>query len=190
MDILLWLSGKHCESVSSFGSLLEFRPDRAPEGAVMRCLDGCKAKDSCPYDAEKIYLTGKRGILQDPEGGWPISAITSDQTAEGVRTALETGPYGRCVYHCDNNVVDHQVVNMHLQGGPTISFTMSAFSSQVDRTIRVMGTRGEITGDMDCLLYTSELEDRIANLLIEEYLNPPTQILASVDESGVIVRAL
>lgn len=149
MDILLWLSGKHCESVSSFGSLLEFRPDRAPEGAAMRCLDGCKAKDSCPYDAEKIYLTGKRGILQDPEGGWPISAITSDQTAEGVRTALETGPYGRCVYHCDNNVVDHQVVNMHLQGGPTISFAMSAFSSQVDRTIRVMGTRGEITGDME-----------------------------------------
>ena len=62
--------------------------------------------------------------------------------------ALRTGPYGRCVYRCDNDVVDHQVVNLELADGATVNFTMTAFTAHGGRTIRVGGTMGEIYGDM------------------------------------------
>lgn len=149
MDILLWLSGRKCISVSSYGSLHEFCTERAPEGSTLRCLNGCLAKENCPYDAEKIYITGEKGILKNPEGAWPVSVLTPKPTLETITDALKTGPYGRCVYHCDNNVVDHQVVNLRMDNDMTVSFTMSAFASEIDRTIRVMGTKGELYGDME-----------------------------------------
>jgi predicted dehydrogenase len=68
-------------------------------------------------------------------------------TEEGVTEALRTGPYGRCVYACDNDVVDHQVVNMQFEGGATGSFVMTAFTRQRDRETRIFGSRGEIYGD-------------------------------------------
>ncbi|MEG2857050.1 MAG: gfo/Idh/MocA family oxidoreductase, partial [Clostridia bacterium] len=122
MDILLWLSGHHCESVSSIGSLYEFKAERAPQGSAMRCYDGCKVRDTCPYDAEKIYITGPIGIIADPKVGWPQTVVCDNPTVETLTEALKTGPYGRCVYHCDNNVVDHQSVNMRMDNNMTVSF--------------------------------------------------------------------
>ena len=61
--------------------------------------------------------------------------------------ALRTGPYGRCVYAGDNDVVDHQVVNMEFPSGATCSFTMSAFTPMEHRRTRLMGTHGFIDGD-------------------------------------------
>ena len=60
MDLMVWLTGKSCLRLSSFGSLAHFRPEHAPAGAAKRCLDGCQAKDRCPYDAEKIYITNEK----------------------------------------------------------------------------------------------------------------------------------
>lgn len=100
MDILLWLVGKDCCRVSSFGSLRHFTADNAPAGAPERCLDGCPHSETCPYYAPKIYLTGKTD--------WPVDVLTTDLTEAGIRKALEEGPYGRCVYRCDNDVVDRQ----------------------------------------------------------------------------------
>ena len=65
-----------------------------------------------------------------------------------MREALREGPYGRCVYHCDNNVVDHQVVNLNMENGITVTFSMCAFSATCNRTIKIMGTMGQIEGDM------------------------------------------
>jgi predicted dehydrogenase len=61
---------------------------------------------------------------------------------------LKTSPYGRCVYHCDNDVVDHQVVAMNFEGGITATFTMSGFTYGGARCIKVMGALGEITSDL------------------------------------------
>lgn len=148
MDILLWLTGKSCRAVSSFGKLSYFKPECAPEGSALRCMDGCKAKENCPYDAEKIYITNDKMGIEGGNTNWPVNVLTLNPTKESVRKALEEGPYGRCVFHCGNNVVDHQVVNLDLEDGGTISFIMSGFTSQNTREIRIMGTQGEIVANM------------------------------------------
>lgn len=151
MDILLWLTGKTCKSVSSFGNTYLFREDKAPEGAAHRCMDGCKVKDQCPYDAEKIYITDPVTGVQNGNTDWPVNVVALHPTVESVCEALQTGPYGRCVYHCDNNVVDHQVVNLNMTDGSTISHTMCAFTAYTaagNRYAKIMGTLGEIIADM------------------------------------------
>ncbi|MFB9327964.1 Gfo/Idh/MocA family protein [Paenibacillus aurantiacus] len=141
LDILLWLAGSDCTRVSSFGSLSHFTSKQAPEGAPLRCLDGCPVSDECLYYAPKHYLT--------EDTNWPTSAISDDLSYEARYKALQEGPYGRCVYHCDNDVVDHQVVNLEFANSVTVAFTMSAFTRDVSRTIKLMGSNGEIRGAME-----------------------------------------
>lgn len=148
MDILRWLVGKRCLKVSSFGNLDWFRKENAPEGAAERCLD-CPVKDNCPYDAEKIYLTNDRSGYHSGNREWPLTVLASDPTEEKLYEALRTGPYGRCVYHCDNDVADHQVVNMEFEDGITATFSLSAFTQGCYRTIYLMGTMGEIEGNLE-----------------------------------------
>ena len=141
MDIILWLVGRDCKRVQSFGSLRHFTPENAPAGAPERCTDGCPHADSCPYDATKLYLDMTRT-------GWPVDVISTDLSEGGRRRALEEGPYGRCVYHCDNDVVDRQVVNLEFDGGAVATFTMTAFSADFSRQLKIFGTQGQITADM------------------------------------------
>ncbi|MFC1432548.1 Gfo/Idh/MocA family protein [Streptacidiphilus sp. N1-3] len=143
IDWLVYLFGRSPERVSSFGSLTHFRPEAAPPGAGERCLD-CSVENSCPYSAKRLYLD----CLGDPDREfWPLSAVTRDHTEQGVLRALRTGPYGRCVYACDNDVVDHQVVTMEFDDGATCSFTMSAFTPMEHRHTRLLGTHGFLDGD-------------------------------------------
>lgn len=141
MDILLWLTGKSCVKVSSFGDLYLFNKENMPEGATARCTDNCPHKDTCIYNAEKFYL--------GDDISWPVSVISEDTSAEARRRALETGPYGRCVYQSDNNVVDHQVTNLEFEGGVTASVTMTAFTQDCTRAIEIMGTKGYLKGEMN-----------------------------------------
>lgn len=148
MDILLWLTGKTCESVSSFGSTYLFRKERAPKGAAERCVDDCRVKAECPFDAEKIYMEHEKHGFNHGNRGWPLDILTLHPTEESMRHALRSGPYGRCVYACDNNVVDHQVVNLNMTDGTTISHTMCGFTSEISRYAKFMGTKGEMIADM------------------------------------------
>ena len=141
MDILLWLSGQRCTQVSSFGSLHHFDAAHAPQDAPLRCTDGCPHSVVCPYDAGKIYLTDNVG--------WPTDMLTTDLSREGRLKALREGPYGRCVYHCDNDVVDRQVVNLEFDNGAVAGFTMTAFTTDMARQLKVCGTKGQITADMN-----------------------------------------
>jgi predicted dehydrogenase len=142
MDILAWLIGKKCTSVQSFGSLSYFTPENAPEGAPERCIEGCPHADICPYNAIKLYV--------DDKGDWFRCAATKviHPTDEQVIEALWNTQYGKCVYKCNNNVVDHQTVNMKFGDDVYVDFAMSAFT-RGGRVIRIMGTKGEINATMD-----------------------------------------
>ncbi|MEU0569608.1 Gfo/Idh/MocA family oxidoreductase [Nonomuraea sp. NPDC005983] len=145
LDWLVHLTGEQVTKVSSFGGLKHFRAENRPEGATDRCLD-CPVEADCAYSAKRIYL---------PLAGqdvWPLSVLTDDLSEQGVLDALRTGLYGRCVYACDNDVVDHQVVNMEFESGATAAFTMTAFTPAAHRQTRVFGTRGSIDGDGERLV--------------------------------------
>jgi predicted dehydrogenase len=182
-DLLVWILGSRCRSLSSFGSLRHFKPENAPDGATVRCLDGCPDSMECSFYAPFIYeeLTplwrsfseSASGIpclvarfrLQFPSlvkalssvipplravsehRGWPVSVLARDPTPENIRSALEEGPYGRCVYHCDNDVVDHQVVAMQFENGVSATLTMQGHSYHEHRTTRIEGTRATLRGD-------------------------------------------
>ena len=142
LDWIRYIMDAQCLKVSSFGSLFHFRKEHKPAGAADRCME-CPVEADCPYSAKKIYL----GMLERGNEGWPVDVLTPDVTPEGVTKALREGPYGRCVYECDNDVVDNQVVNMLFEGDRTASFTMTAFNGAGHRKTRIFGTRGEIYGD-------------------------------------------
>lgn len=138
LDILLWLTGAHCTKVAAFGSLDYFTGVNAPENSTDRCLS-CPAAANCRFDAWKAYLP----VL----GSWPANVVCLEPSEEALRTALETGPYGRCVYRCDNNVCDHMSVIMAFDSGATATFSLTAQSSAVHRSIHIMCQDGEIEAD-------------------------------------------
>ena len=125
-----------------FGSLFHFRKENRPEGSSDRCLD-CRVESDCPYSAKRIYLEAVKAGKTD----WPISVLTPNPTPASVESALREGPYGRCVYDCDNDVVDHQVVNLEFVTGATASFTMTAFTDTGHRKSHLFGTRGHLFCD-------------------------------------------
>ncbi len=161
IDWIHYIMGRRCRSVSSFGSLKHFRAENRPDGAADRCLD-CAAEPDCPYSAKRIY--GAR--LERGQMGWPLSVVTPDPTPESLEAALRDGPYGRCVYACDNDVVDNQVVNMQFEGGATASFTMTAFNQGGHRRTDIFGTRGEIRGDGNTIRVFDFLTDTWSNVEI------------------------
>jgi len=143
IDWLRYIVARPCARVSSFGSLFHFKKANQPSGAADRCVD-CGVEADCPYSARKIYM----GMLAEGRTGWPLDVLVDGEVnAETIDEALRTGPYGRCVYACDNDVVDHQVVNVEFDGGATASFTMTAFNLAGGRKTRIHATRGEIYGD-------------------------------------------
>lgn len=143
-DIIQWLIGSECTKIQSFGSLSHFTKENKPEGAPMRCTDGCPYADECYYNAIKLYYDDKDNV-------WLRSVATNrpdNASDEEVMEALKNGPYGRCVYECDNDVVDHQVLTMEFENGCVATFSMNAFNKG-GRSIRIFGTKGELWGDID-----------------------------------------
>lgn len=141
LDWIRYIMGDNCRQVSSFGSLSHFVPENQPEGAADRCLD-CQVEAACPWSASKIYLGDDHKCAPHFR-----RVLTADPTEENVRQALRDGPYGRCVYRCDNDVVDHQVVNFRFAHQQTVTFTMTAFTKMEDRQTRLFGTRGYLEGN-------------------------------------------
>ena len=142
IDWLRHIVGKPCRQVSSFGSLKHFRREEMPEGASERCID-CDVEAECPYSAKRLYLDA----AHEGRTGWPLDVVVPEVNPVTIAQALREGPYGRCVYACDNDVVDHQVVILEYDGGSTASFTMTAFNQGSGRKTRIFGTHGEIEGD-------------------------------------------
>jgi len=138
LDILLWLTDAHCTKVASFGSLTYFKESNAPAGSAGRCCD-CPVRGSCRFDAWKCYAP----IL----GDWPADVVCLEQTEDALREALKTGPYGRCVYRCDNDVCDHMSSIMEFDNGVTATFSLTAQTDRIHRNIHIMCENGEILAD-------------------------------------------
>ena len=161
MDLIQWLLEEQCKKVSSFGSLSYFREEYAPAGAGERCID-CAIEQDCPYSALKWYYNDKNQ--------WPVNTVEPTGDLKKRLKAIEEGRYGVCVYRSDNNVVDHQVVNLEFESGATVAFTMSAFTKEQGRTFQIGTTKAEITGS------TLTNEIRVKYYTGEEVLVYPEQV--------------
>lgn len=167
LDWIRYIADSKCQAVSSFGSLKHFRIENKPEGAAERCLD-CKAsiESLCPYSAKKVYFN----CWKNGWKGWPLTVITDNPDPVSIEQALKEGPYGRCVYQCDNDVVDNQVVNFQFENNMTASFTMTAFTELTDRRTRIFGTKGEIEGNGRTIKIFDFITDKKNE--IDTYKNP------------------
>ena len=144
LDLIQSYIGSECDTLSSVGELTHFKPSEAPEGAADKCFE-CNYMESCPYSAKTQYLDAWLKARTDT---YPYNVpCTSPITEEKMRAALERGPYGRCVYKCDNDVVDHQLIQMSFKNGVKASLTMIAFSRFCGRRMEFFGTGGQITLD-------------------------------------------
>ncbi len=144
-DILRWIIGKPCQKVASFGSLKYFHSDYAPAGSTARCTGGCAVERECAYSAKKLYLEQRI---------WLQHLNLETVSPETILRELNTGPYGRCVYRCDNDVVDHQITNFEFAGGITASFSMEAMSHYAGRRTNIFGTHGDLVGDEQAMTMT------------------------------------
>jgi len=143
LDILRWMVGKPCKQIVAMGGLHWFKKENAPAGSTDRCMDGCAVEGSCPYSAMKIYYRERHrthvfDLPQEPE-----------KQGDAILAALRTTNYGRCVYKMDNNQDDHYITSMQFDGGVTASFSMEGHTSYEGRRTRVMGSMGDIVGDME-----------------------------------------
>ncbi len=144
LDWIRYIMNCKCHKVSSFGSLYHFRKEHKPAGAADYCFDcPVEVESNCPYSARFYYLNE----YNNGSRHWPLDVVALHPTRESLCAALKKGQYGRCVFSCDNDVVDHQVVNMEFDGGRTASFTMTAFTHHGGRQTTIYGTRGQLIGD-------------------------------------------
>ena len=148
LDIVQWLIDKPCLRVSSFGSLTHFRAENAPTGAPLSCVDGnCPVRETCPYDCLRFYGETPNTSSWKQVVASGISSDRCEPTWEDVLKGLRTKNYGQCVYHSDNEVLDHQVVQMEFADSITASLTVNAFNRS-GRYIRIYGTKGELYAHM------------------------------------------
>ncbi len=160
-DQFVWWLDKKCTGVSSFGNTFHFNAAHKPKGAAERCLN-CPAavERDCPYSAKKIYL-------ERLDYRYPFV----DKSDAAMEAMLREGPYGRCVYACDNDAVDHQIVNLRFEGGITVAHQMESYTYTGGRETKIFGTRGEIVGDG-------------RKLTIYHFNNRTTELWDSVMEAG------
>lgn len=145
LDIIAWLkSGIVPIKVNSMGSRMFFRKEKAPEGSGTRCLVDCPIEPSCLYSAKKIYLDHPR---RWDFYVWRFLDHIKNPTIKQKEESLKTdNPHGRCIWKCENNVVDHQSVVVEFEDGSTATHNLVGGASKGSRKIHLLGTKGEITG--------------------------------------------
>lgn len=143
LDLLQYFAHSKCKYISSMGDLRYFKKENHPEGASDRCTK-CKYMDSCTYSAKRIYVDGWK-YCGKPQV-FPFTLVTDvfPVTEEALWDTIENGRYGKCVFTCDNDVVDNQTVIMTFENGITATLNMEAFVKNGGRDIIFYGTEGEI----------------------------------------------
>lgn len=148
LDIMRWMIGKPCKKVQAFGDLKWFKKSNDPKGSTERCTDGCAIESTCPYSALRIYYRNRKWLHHFD--------LPEDKGKQGdvIMNYLKTTNFGKCVYKMDNDQPDHYTTNLLFEEGITASFNMEAFTSYEGRRTRVMGSMGDITGDMTSFVLT------------------------------------
>jgi predicted dehydrogenase len=141
LDMLLHFAGEPVRKVASFGQLSYFNQENKPIDAPHRCTEGCPEQDTCPFYAPRLYLNSGPAF-------WISSYFSHATNPEESWQQLHTSPYSRCVFDCDNDVVDHQVVSLALEKDITINFCMNGFNKDDIRTMKLVGTKGELRAHM------------------------------------------
>ncbi len=157
LDIVKWILDKKAKKISAFGALSWFRKENAPKGSTPRCMDGCAAEPTCPYSALKIYKN---------EQSWLYVfdlPTEKEKWSEAIDKYLKTTNYGRCVYQMENDQPDHYTTNILFENDITVSFSMEAFTSYSGRRTRIMGTLGDVVGDMSKFTYTDFLTKKVTS---------------------------
>ncbi len=156
LDVLVWNLPSPVKRLSSVGSLIHYRPESVGPEIPSRCVDNCPIEPQCPFSALAIYLDYQRafpgraqeiaaaGLDPSAPDTWPFNVISPDLTPAGRLRAIQEGPYGRCVYRCDNDVVDHQSVLLELESGASVNMVMHGHSNQEHRSMRYDGTRATL----------------------------------------------
>ena len=158
--LLQYYAASEAETVYSVGDLTYFTAENKPEGAAARCAD-CKYIDTCPYSAEYVYIKRWKECGR-PKDDWPFNIIApAPNTEENLREAYNKGPYGRCVFACDNDVVDHQTVSIRFRNNVKAQLIMTAFTYDSGRRMYFHGTDGEI-----------KLDEAKDTLLVERFGQP------------------
>ena len=150
LDIVSWITGKTYSEVSAFGDLTFFKRENAPAGSAERCL-ACAVEKDCYFSAKRLYLERKRFLYV-----FDFKTEGADRDAE-IINYLNTTNYGRCVFRMDNDQCDHYVMNAKFTDGSTLAFSMEGLTSYDGRYTRIMGTKGDIVGDMRTFTHTDFL---------------------------------
>lgn len=148
LDIMMWLMSdtKPC-SISSFGSKFQFKPENAPEGAGTICMKDCPHVDTCDFSTKRLYI-------DHPDRWsfyvWDALEDKENPTIEDKIALMKTdNPYARCIYKCDNDIVDHQSVMVNFESGATGTHNMVGGSAEPRRYIHIVGTKGELFGNFE-----------------------------------------
>lgn len=151
LDIIRWILNKPCKKVSAFGGLDFFVKKNEPAGAADRCMD-CAVEQKCPFSALKIYVREHRYL-------YVFDSLPADPAGKDAKIMeyLKTTNYGRCVFRCDNDQCDHYICNLEFEDHVTASLQMEAMTSYGGRKTRIMGTKGDIVGDMQTFTLTDFL---------------------------------
>ncbi|MGA2973926.1 MAG: Gfo/Idh/MocA family oxidoreductase [Spirochaetia bacterium] len=160
IDFIAHLVEGECQRVQSFGSLAYFTLENAPVGSGELCT-ACAAEPGCPYSAVKLYVDADREA-------WPAAVIAAKHSRDAHLAAIRNGPYGRCVWKCDNDVVDHQVVSMEFDAGVTATFTMTGFTQSGGRRIRVHGTKGEVEFTEEKMLIRTFADSAVKEVVFDQ----------------------
>ena len=147
LDLLQYYAGSRCKSVSSVGERILFNKENAPDGATPYCLD-CPHVDSCVFSAKRVYIEHWHAA-GDPEFVWPYNQVSKKipLTEQGLLTDMRRSPYGRCVYLCPVDVVDHQLVQATFENGVKASLKMLFSGEPSARRYVFYGTMGEMIFD-------------------------------------------
>ena len=148
IDLMMWfMSETKPVSISSFGSKFQFKPENAPENAGTICMKDCPLVDECVYSTKRLYI--------DHPDRWSfyvwdaLEGIENPTIEDKIALMKTDNPYARCIYKCDNNVVDHQSVLVNFASGATGTHNMVGGSAEPRRNIHIIGTKGEIFGNFE-----------------------------------------